>query len=48
MNTLFLNDLAEAHVVVKNYKAMGYRAKVVVSDVHNFSAYMFTVIVEKA
>ena len=47
MNVIFANDLRDAKNIASNYESIGYKAKVVVSDNHNFKTFMFTIIITK-
>ena len=47
MNVIFSNSLRDANYIASIYNSMSYKAKVVVSDNHNFKNFMFTVVIEK-
>ena len=46
-NIIFSNDLRDAKNIASHYETIGYEAKVVVSDNHNFKQFMFTIIITK-
>ena len=47
MNVIFSNSTSDARKIASTYDALGYKTKIVVSDNHNFSKFMLTIIVTK-